>query len=249
MPADVVEAENRRMQDGIVGWAQGLAAHIDKYEQTQEAARQSDHRPKCLAASVQVEIDPASDVGAMMAELRGAIDPADLAGKGNKVKPGITVRDGISGSDLDRLRHYLRSLDPFEIKFGAVNFFPASVSSGKAAVLKVEVISGVLEEINAAMEQHANCKPADSDYQPHAIVAYVKPKAVKKYVGNKLLAGRTMEVPTLSIRPKGGKLEFVQLIDAPAPWKEQDDEAKPPQRKRTKSHPSRAVAKKRPRGH
>src|ERR1035437_2142033 len=122
VPADVVEAENRRMQDGIVGWAQGLAAHIDKYEQTQEAARQSDHRPKCLAASVQVEIDPASDVGAMMAELRGAIDPADLAGKGNKVKPGITVRDGISGSDLDRLRHYLRSLDPFEIKFGAVNF-------------------------------------------------------------------------------------------------------------------------------
>ena len=41
-PTAVGEAENRRMQDYIVNWVQGLAAHIDQYKQTQDAARQSD---------------------------------------------------------------------------------------------------------------------------------------------------------------------------------------------------------------
>jgi hypothetical protein len=71
-------------------------------------------------------------------------------------------------------------------------------------------------------------------------VAYLKPKAVKKYVGNKLLEGRTMEVSTLSIRRKDGETEFVKLIDAPASWKEEDynwpgDKVKPSKRKRAKS--------------
>ena len=102
-------------------------------------------------------------------------------------------------------------------------------------------------------DQHANCAPSDSDYQPHAIVAYVKPQAVKRYVGNELLAGRRWEVSTLSIRPKDGEPELVQLIDAPAPWKAVDynrpgDEIKPRPRKRAKSSLSRPSARKRPRG-
>jgi hypothetical protein len=31
-PTEVVEAESRRMQDYIVGWVQGLSAHIEKCE-------------------------------------------------------------------------------------------------------------------------------------------------------------------------------------------------------------------------
>jgi len=142
-----------------------------------------------------------------------------------------------------------------EITFGKVSFLPAIVNSDHAAVLTVDVISPLLQEIHLAMEQHANCKPSDSDYQPHAIVAHIKPKAVKKYVGNKLLAGRRMEVSTLSIRPKAGEPEFVQLIDAPASWKEDNynynwrgDEVKSPQRKRAKSSSSRTGASRRPRG-
>jgi len=252
MPQTLREQLVSERQDRVVGWAQGLTVHIDKYEQVQEAARQSAHTLKHVAASVQVEIDPASDVGAMMAELRGIIDPADLAGKGIEAQPNITVRSGIVGSDLDGLRHYLRSLVPFEITFGRVRSFPADVDSDHAAVLKVDVISPALEEINLAMEQHAVCRPQDAAYQPRAILAYVKPKAVKKYVGNKLLAGRTMEASTLSIRPKDGEAEFVKLIDAPAPWKEEDytwpgDKVEPTLRKRAKASPSSADAEKRPR--
>ena len=131
----------------------------------------------------------------VMAKLRGAIGPADLAGKGIAAQPDIKVRSGIAGVDLHGLRHYLRSLNPFEITFDRVSFFPASVNSANAAVLKVDVISPLLQEIHLAMEQHPNCKPSDSDYQPQAIVAYVKPKAVKKYVGNELLAAGRWRYP------------------------------------------------------
>lgn len=252
MPQAVREQLDREQQDYLVGWVQGLAAHIDKYDQAQQAARESAHPLQYPGASVQVEIDPTSDVGTMMAELRGAIDRADLAGKGIEAQQDITVRSGIVGNDLDGLRLYLRSLDPFKITFGTVSIFPASVNSHNAAVLKVDVIGPVLKEINLAMEQHATCKPADFDYQPHAIVAYLKPKAIRKYVGNKLLEGRTMEVSTLSIRPKDGETEFVQLIDAPAPWKEEaynwpGDDVKSPQRKRARSSPSCPDDGKRPR--
>lgn len=47
----------------------GLSAHIEKYDQAQKADCQSDHLLKYPPISVQVEIDPASDVGAMMAVL------------------------------------------------------------------------------------------------------------------------------------------------------------------------------------
>jgi hypothetical protein len=199
-----------------------------------------------------VEIDPASEVGAIIVELQRAIDPADLLGKGIE-GTAVVVRDCIAGRDLNGLRQYLRSLDSFEITFGDVGFFPVSLNAGPAAVLKVDVFSGVLEEIHAAMEQHANCKATGSDYVPHAIVAYVKPRRVKQYTGNKVLAGRTMEVSALSIRRKNGESEVVRLSGAPAPWKEDGynwpgDAVAPPKRKRAKSTPSRTIGRKLPPG-
>ena len=146
--AEVVEAENRRIQDEIVGWVHGFAAHIDKYDQAQKAARGPIRYP---AASVQVEIDPASEVGTMMAELWRRIDSVDLAGKGITAQPNITVRSGIIGGDLDGLRHYLRSLDPFEITFGKVSFFPASVNSTNVAGAEGECDQPNAEEIHLAM--------------------------------------------------------------------------------------------------
>src|ERR1035441_6661421 len=139
-PPKVVEAENRRRQDEIVAWVRGMSAHIEKCEHAQETARQSKASPKGRVASVEVEIDAASDVGSMMAELRRGIALADLAGKGAEAHPCITVRHGIVGGDLDGLRLYLRSLQPFEITFGELSFLPASVDNDSAATLKVDVL-------------------------------------------------------------------------------------------------------------
>lgn len=46
VPAEVLEAENRRMQDYIVAWTQGLAAHLNKAEAAKAPARKrADRKP------------------------------------------------------------------------------------------------------------------------------------------------------------------------------------------------------------
>jgi len=255
VPEEVRAAEDRELQDYLVTWVQGMSEHIASYDKTLKARAKKVVGAKEVCAMV--EIDPDSEIGALMTELRSTIDPRDLASEGLGPHPHITVRR-ILDNDFSGLRTYVRSLNPFDITFGPVTFFHANVNSHKAAVLKVDVISPILEEINLAIEQHVNCKPADCDYQPHAIVAYVKPKAARKYAGNNLLAGRTLGVSTLSLRPKDGKPEFLRLIDGPAPWKEDGynwpggprskREVKPPQRKPAKAHLSRRAGEKQRRG-
>ena len=44
VPAAVVEAENRRMQDYIVGWAQGMAAHIAKVDAAERTRKQAQRK-------------------------------------------------------------------------------------------------------------------------------------------------------------------------------------------------------------
>jgi hypothetical protein len=45
VPAAVVEAENRRMQDYIVGWAQGMAATIAKVDAAGKGPKQAQRKP------------------------------------------------------------------------------------------------------------------------------------------------------------------------------------------------------------
>ena len=48
VPRAVVEAENRRMQDYIVSWAQGMAAHIAKVDAAAKGRKQAQRREKNL---------------------------------------------------------------------------------------------------------------------------------------------------------------------------------------------------------
>ena len=172
-----------------------------------------------------VDIDPAGDIGGMMAELRSEIDRADLAGQGLEPESHVTVRYGIlADRDLNGLRQYLRSLEPFEIRFGVVSSFPATEHSDNAAVLKVDVGSPVLDEINAAISQHVSFKPANFEYHSNATLAYVTPEAVDKYVGNDLLVGQTMEVTSISITMPDMPAEIVPLIGEHAHWHDEPAE-------------------------
>src|SRR5262249_8029844 len=157
----------------------------------------------------------------LMAQLRRGLDEADLAGQGLEPHAHVTLRYGIlSDADLEGLREFLRSLDPFEITLGAVSSFPPTKNSGNAAVIKVDVSSPVLEELNAAIPQHCDFKPANFDYHAHATVGFVKSEAVAKYVGDDRLAGHTMEVHAVTITVPGMPDEYVPLLGTPAPWHE-----------------------------
>jgi len=44
VPAAVVEAENRRIQDYIVNWTQGLDSHIEKVEAAERAQKRAQRK-------------------------------------------------------------------------------------------------------------------------------------------------------------------------------------------------------------
>jgi 2'-5' RNA ligase len=222
IPQALIDEANQANDDYIVDWTLGVYDHVKAYEANhQKAAGVDDLEKSHSFGCVMVDVDPASDVGALMSQMRAEIDPADLAGSGLEPESHITVRYGIlPDADLNGLRLYLKSLDPFTITFGSTSTFPPSPSSDAAAVVKVDIISGTLEEINAAMAQHAAFKPADFEYHAHATLAYVDPAIAWKYIADDRLEGRTMLVHTIAIRGVDGPAELVQLLGAHAPWKQ-----------------------------
>lgn len=224
MPPDVVAAANADLESYLVAWAQGYEEHVARYEsEHQKFDAIKGHDFGCTM----VDIDPAGEIGGLMTELRGSIATADLAGQGLEPESHVTVRYGIlPNADLADLRRYFRTLHPFPITFGYVSSFPPSPSSDGAAVIKVDVVSPTLEEINAASPQHAAHRPATFDYHTHATVAYVKPEAAEKYVGSDLLAGQTMEVTAIAITMPNGVREIVPLLGDFAAWHQIEQPAK-----------------------
>ena len=161
-----------------------------------------------------VDIDPDGEVGKLMQSIGNGIDPQDLVGSGVETDPHVTVRYGIKpGSSLSELERYFRGLKPFIITFGDVTSFPPSPHSDDAAVIKVDVTSPELQRINQEVVRYAVFKEANFEYHPHATIAYVKPSAVGRYIGNDALNGKTTTVTSITIRNVGDPtvVEFSKL--------------------------------------
>ena len=182
----------------------GTATQPKKKVSTGELAKYS-------YGSTQVDIDPASNVGMLMAQLRNAIpdahlvpsgDPGDSCESGRETRPHFTVRYGIvPGSDTAGISDYLSSLDPFEVSFGPVRAFPPGGNHPDSSVLYVEVISDDLPAINAELANRGEFKAADYDYTPHATLAFVDPVFAPLYVNDDTLEGHTLEVNQITICP------------------------------------------------
>jgi N12 class adenine-specific DNA methylase/2'-5' RNA ligase len=163
--------------------------------------------------STQHDIDPKSEAAQSLQAVRAKMDPADLAGKGTDIDADhVTVRYGVQGDKLDGIREYLKKQAPFEARLGKVDSFPPSKNSDGAAVLKAQVESDDLHRMNAEIEKHGEFKKSDfPDYKPHATIAYVKPEAVDKYVGDESTAGKTFTVDHVAISDRNGNKEVVKL--------------------------------------
>jgi 2'-5' RNA ligase len=170
--------------------------------------------------STQVDIAPASDAGMKLAALRASIDKSHLMAKGLENTPHITVRYGFKG-DTAAIRKHLRDMPPFNIAFGKVAAFDPTANSDDAAPLHVEVESSDLASINASIVAHGDWKKADFEYHPHATIAYVNPDNAASYVESMstAMAGLTYNVTAITISPRDGDPERVELLGVPAALK------------------------------
>lgn len=161
--------------------------------------------------STQVNIDPRSEAGMAMKDLRNSIKKAHLAGDGYEEQPHITVRYGIQDGNLDGIKTFLSMQKPFTIAFGSTSSFPPSESSDGAAPVFVDVLSPELVRMNRALADVGNFKPADFPYNPHATLAYVDERYASLYTDEDDLEGMIYKVHSIAITDRNGNQHEVKL--------------------------------------
>jgi hypothetical protein len=173
-----------------------------------------DSEPKYKYRSTQVNLPKESDAYKALEATREQISDEDLAGDGKDIGGNhLTVRYGLKdGSDIESVRRYLSSLEPFEAKLGKTSKFDPTEHSDGAAVVHAPVESARLHEINSELAKHGDFKESDfPDFKPHVTLAYVRPEAADKYVGMAGTHGKSFKVKSISITARNGGQEEVPL--------------------------------------
>lgn len=113
------------------------------------------------------------------------IPDGDLIGDGREASIHVTVKYGLHNHDPFELRPLLQNYGPIEITLGKISLF----ENGKEDVIKIEVTSPRLVQLNSLITKHFENTETHPDYIPHITIAYVKSGAGKKYEGNGAFEG------------------------------------------------------------
>jgi 2'-5' RNA ligase len=100
------------------------------------------------------------------------IADADLAGKGREDQPHITVKYGVR-EDLGQTAEALVEFYPFEVTLGKTKIFEPSANSKGAAVVVVEVIAPILQQLHDKVNDCIGLRHDGTDYVPHITLAYI----------------------------------------------------------------------------
>lgn len=109
----------------------------------------------------------------------------ELIGDGRESSIHVTVKYGLHNHDPFELRPLLQNYGPIEITLGKISLF----ENGKEDVIKIEVTSPRLVQLNSLITKHFENTDTHPNYIPHVTIAYVKSGSGKKFVGNTAFEG------------------------------------------------------------
>jgi 2'-5' RNA ligase len=132
------------------------------------------------------------------------IADADLAGKGREDQPHITVKYGVR-EDLGQTAEALVEFYPFEVTLGKTKIFEPSANSKGAAVVVVEVIAPILQQLHDKVNDCIGLRHDGTDYVPHVTLAYVSAEEAEKYDGRTDLEGVKFTASAVTIKRVGKK--------------------------------------------
>jgi 2'-5' RNA ligase len=117
-----------------------------------------------------------------------SIPDGDLAGDGREKDFHVTVKYGLHTDDAVDVKKVVDSFGPVSVRLGKISLFPANESQIQRGgeqydVVKIDVDSENLHRLNNLVSDSLECTDTHPDYKPHITLAYVKPGAGKKYVG------------------------------------------------------------------
>jgi len=162
------------------------------------------------------------DYGCLQADLIGGakegilaqgmrVKDEDLMGDGRETEAHITIKYGLHTSDPEEVKKPLKGEERVTIKFGKLSSFPPSESSDNAAVLKYDIESAGLDRLNKLVSDNLKCTDTHPEYHAHATVAYLKPEAITRYVGDGSLTGKEFTIGTVTFSGKDGKKTEIKL--------------------------------------
>lgn len=126
------------------------------------------------------QFDLPHDLATAMMEMAARINPNDLAGDGVEMQPHITVKYGLHTDETMEVYQAILGTAPVAVTLGVCSVFsPAGNDSQRGGdaydVLKIEIESEALHELNAKISERLECTDTHPEYKPHATIAYVKP--------------------------------------------------------------------------
>jgi N12 class adenine-specific DNA methylase/2'-5' RNA ligase len=149
-----------------------------------------------------------ADLAAKIERYQLGIKPEDLAPQGLETQPHITLKYGLHpGVSVDDVRRILADQPPIRVTFGNTASFPAGEDG---APLYISVDSPDLHRLNGMLSAVLPHEDTFPEYTPHITVAYLRPDAVDKYVGEATpITGQTTELNSIAFSdPNGHQVEI-----------------------------------------
>lgn len=158
-------------------------------------------KASCLMAILPADL--AADVRAIGA----AIPDSDLNKDGREEESHVTIKWGIHGDDSSGARRAIQGRGKVSVKIGALSLFELPDKD----VLKIDVESQGLMDLNAAVNRECPHIDTFPDYHPHITVAYLKPGMGSAYVRKSDLEGKDFLISRAVFSDRTGAREEIVL--------------------------------------
>lgn len=132
------------------------------------------------------QFDLPSELAFEVRQLGEQIPSDDLAEDGRELNPHVTIKYGLHTNDAEDVRAAVNGESPVAIQLGKCSVFEVSDKDSqrggaKFDVVKIEVESKALHQLNKRISEALPCTDTFPEYKPHITIAYVKPGLGKVY--------------------------------------------------------------------
>jgi 2'-5' RNA ligase len=150
-------------------------------------------------SSVQVRLD--DETSKQVLDFADSIPDELIGPDGRETRPHITIKYGLHTDDVEKVKAL-----PLPKKITAVMGKTSLFSNADADVLKIEINSPDLVNLNKIIRENLENTDTFPDYIPHATIAYLKPAHGKAYVNDSRFEGKKLVFDFIEFSPKGNNI-------------------------------------------